>query len=202
MAVGIGFREVMSGGFAFGASEPQAGHDAGARAGHALTMHAAVDIDDLDRFVADPQHGGRLSGTLDIPGWGDGIAAPGGVFRLFSPAGEPDLKLMVYELAFTHDGRPHYLAGRKEVRDERGLDLWRDTTTLFTRLHGGMDKTAPVIGAGVLSLGIADLVRLLGTMRATGAEGAGEKAAAFARFGRMFLGELWDSYGLHAGRGG
>jgi hypothetical protein len=35
---------------------------------------------------------------------------------------------------------------------------------------------------------------MVGTMRATNASGPGESAKALARFGRFFLGELWDTY--------
>ncbi len=52
------------------------------------------------------------------------------------------------ELGFAHDGKSYYLAGRKEVRNEPGFDLWKDTTTLFTRLHTGRDAAGPVIGGG------------------------------------------------------
>ncbi|AHE51991.1 hypothetical protein [Sphingomonas sanxanigenens] len=199
---GIRFNEAMTGGFVLGETDPEAGRRQGERTGSALTMHAQVAIDDIDLFLSDPGHNGTLGGTLDVPGWGQGIAATAGVFRLFSPSGQPRLKLMVYELAFAHGGRPYYLAGRKEVRDDPGFDLWRDTTTLFTRLHEGVDAGGTVVGAGTLALGVADLVRLMSTMRATGAADAAAAAAVLARFGRMFLGELWDSYGPHGRSGG
>lgn len=192
---GLRFNEAMTGGFVLGETDPQAGRRQGERSGSALTMHAQVAIDDIDLFLADPGHNGTLGGTLDVPGWGQGIAATGGVFRLFSPSGQPRLKLMVYEMAFDYGGAPYYLAGRKDVRDDPGVDLWRDTTTLFTRLHAGADTGGPVVGAGVLSLGVADLARLMSTMRATGTAGAAEAAAVLTRFGRMFLGALWGSYG-------
>ena len=191
----------MTGPFAFGQSEPEAGRLAGERLGARLTMHAAVCIADLDRFLTGPAHPGDLGGTLDVPGMGDAIPATRGVFNLFSPEGTPGLKLMVYEMGFSHDGRPYYLAGRKEVRDDPGLDLWTDTTTLFTRLYQGGDVQGPAIGAGVIGLGVAALVQLLGTMEVTGEAGTAERAEALTRFGRMFLGELWDTYGFHLRRG-
>jgi cholesterol oxidase len=161
-------------------------------------MHATVTIDDLDRFVADSTHLGRLSGRISYPLFGDDIVADTGVFNLFSPASEPGLKYMVYELGFTLDGQPHYLAGKKRVRDEPGFDLWKDTTTLFTRLHQGPDASGTVIGAGILTLGAADLASLVSTMRVLGE--LHEAPGALAQFGRFFLGELWDSYARLANR--
>ena len=58
---------------------------------------------------------------------------------------------MIYELAFERKGQDYYLAGRKEVQDDPGFDLWKDTT-LLTQLHRGVDKTGPVIGAGFVTL--------------------------------------------------
>src|SRR6202008_4594913 len=107
MSGGITFKETMSGWFALGASEPQAGADAGKAAGTTLAIHAEVTIADIDAFVADRAHPGTLGGPL---------AAPRGLFALFAPAEAPRTKLMVYEMATTHQGRPRYLAGRKVVR--------------------------------------------------------------------------------------
>lgn len=195
--LGITFRETMAGPFALGESDPRAGRDAGRRAGTELALHAEVAIDDLERFVADPDHPGRLAGSIDFPPLGEGLAADRGVFSLFRPAGDAETKLMVYEAGFRHGGRDWYLAGRKEVRDDPGLDLWADTTTLFTRLHEGPDATGPVAGAGILRLGVGDLIRLLSTVRVTGEGSAAQKAETVARFGRFFLGELWERYGRH-----
>jgi hypothetical protein len=75
--------------------------------------------------------------------------------------------------------------------------MWKQTTTLYTTLHAGTDKSGPVVGAGVLSLGVMDLIRMLGTVHATNADSPTQAAAAIARFGQFFLGQLWDSYGGH-----
>jgi predicted acylesterase/phospholipase RssA len=192
--LGISFREVMAGGFSLGATDPRAGREAGEAAGTTLTMRAAIDIDDLDRFIADPDHAGRLSGTVSFPPVGDDLLASSGVFNLFSPGDEPGARRMVYELGLRHQGRDLYLAGHKEVKDDFGPDLLSDTTTLFTTLHEGPDASGPVIGAGTLRLGVRELKDLVGTLHATNAAGPREAAEALARFGRFFLGELWKAY--------
>lgn len=194
---GVTFRETMAGGFALGETDPRAGLSAGKQQGQELAMHATVSIRDLDRFIADPDHLGELHGTIDLPAFGSGLPALTGVFNLFSPAGQPRLKLMVYELGFQHGGRDYYLAGQKEVRDDPGFDLWSDTTTLFTRLHEGKDTSGAVVGAGVLTLGVGDLIKLLSTFRVVHGGSVGERAATVAKFGRFFLGQLWDTYARH-----
>jgi hypothetical protein len=204
--LGVVFRETMAGAFALGESDPLAGRAAGRRGGTELVLHAEVSIPDLGRFVADPDHLGGLAGTVDFAPFGapvgSALAGHAGVFNLFRPEGEPGVKLMVYEVAFRHGGRDWYLAGRKEVQDDPGLDLWADTTTLFTRLHEGTDATGPVAGAGILRLGVGELIRLLTTVRVTGDGPAAEKVETVARFGRFFLGELWGSYGRYVRSGG
>jgi predicted patatin/cPLA2 family phospholipase len=192
---GIQFSEVMKGGFSLGETDPEAGRARGEREGTRLAMHATVGIPDLDAFLADPDHTGTLVGSIDFGPLGTGMPTGQGVFNLFKPGGA-GTRLMVYELPFEHGGQAYYLAGEKRVRDDRGLDLWKDTTTLFTRLHQGTDATGPVVGAGVLSLGAGDFASVLKGIHVTGADGLGERAAAIARFGKFFSGELWDTYGV------
>ena len=195
MPIGITFDETMAGAFALGPTDPESGAEAGRRAGSSLAMHATVSIPDLDAFIADPKHLGQLKGSIDFAPLGSGIPAKSGVFNLFSPSRAAEMKYMVYELAFQHDGKPHYLAGRKHVHDDPGFDLWSDTTTLFTTLHAGRDAKAPVVGAGVLRLDMGDFLKLMSTIKVTGAKSAKERAATVTKFGSFFMGELWETYG-------
>src|SRR3546814_12109064 len=97
---------------------------------------------------------------------------------------------MVYELAFKHDGKDHYLAGRKQVHDGPGVDIWTDTTTLFTTLHQCRAAKAPVIAAGILRLDMGDFLRLMSTVKVTGSKSARQRAATVARFGHFSMGRL------------
>lgn len=195
-SLGITFRETMTGPFALGETDPKAGETAGKRANTELSMHASVEIRDLDRFVADETHNGSITGQIDFAPFGKGIPAGRGVFRLFSPSDKPGLRLMVYELGFEHGADAYYLAGQKHVQnDHAGTDLWNDTTTLYTKLHKGSDAAGPVVGAGVLRLGIPDLAKLTSTVRVLNAEKASDHARALGAFGRFFMGNLWETYG-------
>lgn len=192
---GISFRETMSGPFAWGATDPREGARQGEAQDTVLTMKATILIRDLSAFINDPSHGGELVGSVHWTPLDADIPARTGLFNLFSPASDPTMKLMVYEFGFEHDGQPYYLAGKKEVRDDPGLDLWSDTTTLLTRVHKGTDASGPVAGAGVLRLGVSELTRLVRSMTAPGTHSLGERTRTIAAFGRFFLGELWDRYG-------
>ncbi|NKB54835.1 MAG: hypothetical protein GKS00_00705 [Alphaproteobacteria bacterium] len=195
MPIGITFDETMAGAFALGQTDPEKGADAGEAHGTALTMNASVKIADLDKFIAQPKHQGSLTGSIDFPPLGEGMKAKSGIFNLFSPSGEPNLKYMVYELAFMAGKEPYYLAGKKHVRDDFGFDLWSDTTTLYTTLHKGKDASGSVAGAGVLRLDMGDFLRLMSTIKVTGTKSKAAQAAAVAKFGSFFMGELWDIYG-------
>jgi cholesterol oxidase len=194
----------MSGPFAFGPANPADGAALGRQTGWRLSLHGTVTIDDVAAFVADPLHRGRLSGEVELPGRANRIPFRDGVFNLFAPGGEPDLTLLVYEVPLrlasngadhdqVHD-QVHYLAGRKSVRDDLGLDLWPDTTTLDVRLHQGRDATGPIVGSGVLRLTVAELLRLLASARTLHAGSPLQSATAVARFGRLFLENLAASY--------
>ncbi len=191
---GIRFDETMAGGLTLGEVDCRAGAKAGRLAGHIMAMHATVTIDDMERFISDANHAGALSGTIDFPPFGTAIPCRNGKFNLFSPTDDPQMKYMIYELGFEHGGQAYYVAGHKEVKDDPGFDLWDDTTTLYTKLHQGSDASGPVVGAGVLSLGVSELMKLVASMEVLHAAGLGEKAQTLAQFGRFFMGELWDTY--------
>ena len=195
MTIGILFKETMKGPFAFGSTEEADGARKGDTDRATLAMHATVSIDDLDRFIADPDHFGILTGTIDYTTWDTGIPSTKGVFNLFLPIDRTDTKHMVYELGFTLDGAEVYLAGHKVVRDDPGFDSWSDTTTLYTKLYKGSDKNGAIMGAGILSLSVTGFAALVSTLRATGTVSTALKSKAIAKFGAYFAGELWNSYG-------
>lgn len=199
---GLQFKETMKGGFSLDASDPRDGKTKGRQAGTQLAMHATVSIDDMDAFIKDVEHPGRLTGTIDFAPLGMGMVADTGVFNLFKPTDDPKLTLMVYELGFEHQGQAYYLAGRKEVRDGSVFKLWPETTTLYTQLHKGTDKSGPVIGAGVLTLGPVDLMKLVSTVTVTHADGFPKKVKTVGAFGGFFLRELWSTYVTHVHKSG
>jgi hypothetical protein len=190
---GLGFHETMSGPVALGASDPAAG--AADAAAAELAIHCQIAIDDIDRFIADPDHTGSITGSVDYPPFAEGIPVTSGTFNLFSPGG-PNEKIMGYRLAFEHDGTAYFLAGRKHVHDDPGFDIWKDTTTLYTVLHEGADEQGPIAGAGVLSLGVEALAKMMSTMRST------EGVEPLVKFGKLFLGSLWETYGADKLKGG
>jgi hypothetical protein len=188
--VGVTFRETMTGGFTLGARDPASG----AAGKDQLAMQATIQIEEVDAFVRDPRHLGGLTGHVDFEPFGKAVPAESGVFGLFTPSGDPALTYMVYELGLRHQGKSYYLAGKKHVRIGAPWKLWGETTTLYTTLHDGTDASGPIVGAGVLRLGVPDLLKLLSTLHATNAPTAGRSAAAVWAFFRFFTAELVRTY--------
>lgn len=198
--LGFTFREKMAGGFALGESDPQTGEKVGHDAGNTFTMHGTILIQDLERFMSDPGHAGSITGSIDFAPLGLGLPSTSGVFNLFSPTDDPTTKYMVYELGFNAStGESYYMAGKKIVKQGPITEMWKATTTLYTQLFKGKDKTGTVVGAGVLSLGMTDLMAMVPTMHATNATSPEQAAEAMAKFGKFFLGELWETYVEKAG---
>jgi cholesterol oxidase len=187
MSGGLTFKETMEGPLAMGATDPTSG--AAAEDAALLAIHCTIRIDDVDTFVADPEHTGSISGTVDYAPFGNDLPVTYGTFNLFSP-GDPGERIMEYRLAFEHDGTSYLLDGKKHAHDDPGFDIWKDTTTLYSVLHES-NESGTVVGAGVLSLGVEALTKMMATMRPTG-DGHIEPVVAF---GKLFLGSLWESYG-------
>ena len=109
--------------------------------------------------------------------------------NLFVQAGDENSMEMRYRLWF-HDraGMPLTMYGFKVVRDDPGLDVWSDTSTLYITImkghvppgeNGADDGTGDVIGAGILRILAADFARQMTTFKGSG----GGALASIARFG-------------------
>jgi hypothetical protein len=191
---GLTFKETMHGPIALGATEPETGAaDANAKD---VAIHCEISIDDIDRFVADREHTGSITGSVESELFGGTVPVTRGIFNLFSPGGENE-RLMQYRLAFERDGKAYFLDGAKHVHDDPGFDVWKDTTTLHTVLHEGSDASGPVVGAGILGLGVEALARMISTMRPVGGG-----IEPLVEFGKVFLGSLWEEYGKDKVGGG
>lgn len=197
--VGVRFTEHMAGPAAVGQTDPGAGRLAGEADGTRLGFRLTISVDDLDRFIVDPRSAADAQGWVESDVLGGRLPVERGEFNLFVDEGDPADKRMLYRLWF-RDAAGHRLRldGHKVVHDNPGVDLWTDTTTLFTTVvrlvdpDGAGPAEQPVM-AGVLRITPASFARQLTTFRATAPTLAG-RTAAVARFGRLFAGHLWDVY--------
>lgn len=185
--IGIRFTETMA-----GTVSPLAGGPA-ANFRFILTIAA----DDLDALIQDPNHRARMTGTVTSPLLDSEplVVTEGEFGLLMDDRDQIGTRRMTYRMKLTAtDGRSYFFDGYKVIRDDHGLDLWADTTTLYITLHH-TDSTGPVLGRGVLRIAPQDFLRQLTTMQAINAEGTVEELGAIARFGRCFAGSLFDTYG-------
>jgi cholesterol oxidase len=195
-AVSLAFTEEMKGYVSFGETDFDRGYRAGKAAGTGFMFHLTITTDDIERFIIDPRHTARAEGWIESDSLGGKLAVSNGVFNLFvtESIGE---KRMLYRLQFV-DGEQHPLTmtGYKEILHDHGLDVWSETTTLFTRLLAGQiepdgDADAEILASGVLHIHPLAFAHQLTTFRVEPAH----RVDAIARFGSLFAGELWSVYG-------
>jgi cholesterol oxidase len=193
------FTEDMRGYVAFGEWSFQDGVDRGKADGTALMFHLTLKTDDLDRFLSEPRHEAAAIGYVECARLGGRCPVEKGWFNLFVDTADPDRKVMTYRLFFRDgNGNKLTLSGHKEVQDKPGFDVWKDTTTLFTNLFAEHIEQAEEAGArltaaGILHISIPDFAKELTTVRAF-APSFADRTAALERFGRYFLGSLWQAY--------
>jgi cholesterol oxidase len=196
-ATSLSFTEEMKGFVALDTDDPATGERLGRQLGQRLMFHLTITADDVDRFVVDPTHLGSAVGYVECDLLGGHLPVQRGWFNLFTRDDEPTRRRMLYRLHLDDaGGNPLTLVGHKDVHDDPGLDVWRDTSTLYVQLHPGhvppgADDEGRVVAAGVITIHLPDFVRQLTTFRTEGPR----PAHAMEEFGRLFLGELWDVYG-------
>ncbi|EDM76394.1 hypothetical protein PPSIR1_07505 [Plesiocystis pacifica SIR-1] len=187
--VGVRFTERMAGEVDFEASA-SAGRERSSCA-FVLTLSSA----NLEATLASPTKPMDIAGTVDIPALSpEPLQVSDGHFSLLSD--DPEHRAttnMIYAMTLNaEDGRRWRFRGVKYVHDDRGLDLWSDTTTLFVEIHDA--QTGALAARGKLHISMADFAKQLRTIDVTGAESRLEALTAQVRFGRFFVGSLFDTY--------
>jgi cholesterol oxidase len=200
----LSFTEEMKGVVTLGESDPRRGAERGREGSGAFMFHLTITVEDMDHFLVDADREGVAEGWVECAALGGRLPVERGVFNLFvhTPAdgGDPRRSRMLYRLHFRDgDGAPVTMTGFKDVHDDPGFDAWSDTSTLFVRLLAGHvgpdgDDAAPVRGAGVIRILVHDFAEQLTTFRTSGPD-AVSRVRALEAFGRVFLGELWNTYG-------
>jgi cholesterol oxidase len=156
-----------------------------------------ITFSDLDAALADKAHAGIANGVVHVDGFTGSNGAPvtNGVFNLFIDAGQINERRMLYALPFTGaDGKPYLLDGFKDVKDHGGFDVWAATSTLYTVIRTGHERTSAVVATGIMHILIPDFMHQLTTFQVSGTNDPAKKAAAVARFGHLFMGTLWDVF--------
>ena len=192
----VRFTEVLLGHVTFGEVDYRRGADAARAGAGALKFHLTIAVDDIERFSNDPRRSAGAFGYVQSDALGGRLPVEHGAFNLFVDV-EPGVKHMLYRLFFRDGaGHPLTLSGYKLIKNDAGFDVWKDTTTLFTRvLRGHVDEHdeagAELVASGVLRIRARDFARQLTTFRGS--------LGGLVRFGVIFLGQLAEAY-LRRGR--
>lgn len=184
----------MTGGFALDANEPLSREKHGNAQNSHLALHCQVAIDDLQRFVDDPEHPGRLACTIDFLPFGAGIPCDPDIFNLFRAASTPGERWMVYECGFTTKGQRYYVAGKKIVQHGHAAEVLQQITTLYTLLYEGADAAGKISGAGTPHLGAKSIADMAKSLHVTNAQNHLEVLRGLGMYLKLFLGELWQTY--------
>jgi cholesterol oxidase len=201
------FTEKMKGFCTFNETDCQQGFHRGRASGSALMFQLTIATDDTYAFIADPNHVARASGYVHSDVLGGRLPVEQGTFNLFVDAGvangEP-ARHMLYRLWFTDAvGHPLTLTGYKDISHPDAAysqfsDIWRETTTLYTKILAGHvkvgeDGNAPLISAGILHIQPLDFAHQLTTFRVKGPARSGRWRALCA-FAGLFMGQLWEVF--------
>jgi predicted patatin/cPLA2 family phospholipase len=205
----LSFTEEMKGYVTFGELDYDKGAREGKKSGTKIMFHLTITADNVSRFVTDPEHDtDDVQGYIRCEALGGELPVEKGWFNLFVDDNDPSIKRMFYRLFFRDgQGNPLTLTGHKYIKDDPGMDLWHDTTTLFTRILNGHvsekedhsdtpdheELKKMVKASGIIIIHFFDFLKQLTTFRTKGPT-ISDRASATASFGRLFMGKLWDVY--------
>ncbi|WP_159697778.1 GMC oxidoreductase [Arthrobacter sp. 18067] len=207
-ATSVRFTEQMHGWFSPGITDPEKGRSLGRDRSRKIMFELTIIAEDIDAFVADPNHPAKTEGYVLADYFGGRMPVERGWFNLFvedtSDDGAP-ARRMLYRLWLRDPGgTPFTFTGHKLIHNEAGFDLWADTTTLYATIlrgHVPPESGLPaveegtgregIVGAGILFIRPLDFAKQLTTFRAEGPA----PAAGLVAFGKLFGGELWQVYG-------
>lgn len=203
-AVGVQFTETMRGFFSLEEKNDYLrAEERGRRDNTSFEFTLTVTADDVDLLVADDQHPARMVGTVTAPVLSEQpLTVTSGQFSLLTI--DPD-QVNAHKMSYrmnmtTESGKTFLFLGFKQVHDEKELDIWPDTTTLYITVYDGEAETAPVLGKGILHILPVDFARQIATIRVLNAPDTKARLKALAKFAKYFVGVLADTYGGIAAR--
>ncbi len=194
----VQFTETMRGYFSLGEQQDyQRGYDAGKAASSPILFTLTIRTDDINQFAKDSQHEGRMAGTVVAPALSPNpLMVSNGIFNLFvKDADQPDMLKMKYRMNL-HDeaGKSYFFDGYKAVKNDRGFDLWGDTSTLFITIYEGNDDSGKVLGKGKLTIAPTDFAIQMTTMKAVDTGGTLESLMALKTFSGVFSESVIKTY--------
>ena len=194
---GVQFTETMRGYFSLNEKDDYSkGFEKGQKENSPFEFTLTIRSEDVQSFIEHKDHEASMAGTMKAPELSAyPLMAYQGVFNLFVEDGEnPAGKKMIYNIHLqSREGKQFYFEGFKDVRNDKGPDMWKDTTTLFITVYEG-DSNAKILGKGKLIIEPKDFAKQITTMKAINTRSKAEKFKAISSFGKFFAGNVFDSY--------
>jgi cholesterol oxidase len=195
---GVSFTETMRGFISLSErADFKNGYEEGRKNNSPFDFTLTIQSQDVKAFSKDNNRKAELIGTVNCPALSKHpISAMNGIFNLFVKEGPGEkVKLMKYGMKLnTYEGASFYFNGFKEIKDDKGFDMWSDTTTLYITLYDGSDDKGNVKGKGILKIAMSDFISQLQTMKAIHGDNNKESLSVVSKFGKLFAGEVWDTY--------
>ncbi len=194
----LSFRERMSGWISFDELSYNQAMVAGRARGTTCAQELTIEIDDVRRFIADPEHLGRAQGVVWCDELGGELRVERGWFNLFVPDGSPRHRRMLYRLFLRdREGRAMTSSGFKDVQHGPNMDGWGDTSRLLVRILSGHHEDEPegdaaTVATGILHISQPGFARMLASMRGSAGPRGVESVAEFERY---FTGQLVELFG-------
>ncbi len=152
----------------------------GKEQGYACSFTLTVIIDDVDSFVANTQHPGRIVGNVDCPALSpEPLEIFDGQFNLMrstSTRSRPSTSTTNSRWRRAM-GSEYQFVGHKVVRSDATLDLWRDTTRLNVDIAKGAQGQLGHVARGLLEIAPADFYVQMQTFARHGRPGCGRPHA-------------------------
>jgi len=216
MGVPLTVTERMKGYVGFGETDPETGFRVGMQADTYFEHEVEIEMDDIDRFIAEPAHFAPMKGHVRCDKLGGLCPLVGSTYNMLVDAADPKTSYMFYRLPFiAPDGKRYTTLGHKTLRDDPGFDLWGDITTLEIRVFegdiAGPDVSTPVLGpkvdwpvlpiaVGVIHIQVLDGIKSAMSFRSPGSDAA-QLADAVKKFCTFYGLKLWDLFGKHHASG-
>lgn len=196
--VGIQFTETMRG---YCSTEEttdfEKANELGRQNNSSFEFTLTIISDNLENMLSSEQHEAGMVGTVKAPALSDKpLTVSEGKFNLFIvDALDADTMKMNYSMKLhSIDGKAYYFNGFKKIYDNKGFDVWSDTSTLYITVYEGADNSGPVIGKGILKIMPKDFAKQITTLKALNASNKLEGAKALKGFGAFFTRSLYDKY--------
>ena len=196
--VGLQFTETMTGYFSTDEKiDFQKGHDLGKSKHSPFSFTLTIVSDDLEKMLHSDRHEAKMAGTVTAPALSPKpLTVSEGKFNLFvKDENDPGKLKMLYQMKLnTIGGHEYFFTGYKEAADDKGFDVWSDTSTLFITVYEGSDNTGPVVGKGILKILPKDFKKQVTTIKALNTSNALESTKAIKDFGLFFSKALYQHY--------